>query len=281
MPDELLAGQVAPVQNEAAQPGAAQEHAADTSAFTDGAGGGEESGAQKKTFTQEELDDIVRKRIAKAEAKAERRVLRTLERLQGNQQPQPQQTMQQQANDGRPTQREGESVEAFVDRLTDWKLEQREQKVAQSKQQEQAQKLLEKTERIYAEASKLQGFDRDAFDALADDGHLTKSIVEALIDSDNAPGLMKFMADNPEEVERIARLSPARQAAELGKLEAKVSAAPKKTTSAPAPFNPVRQPSGSAKTYDTTDPRAAKELSTSEWIAADQARLRKKFAGNA
>ncbi len=57
----------------------------------------------------------------------------------------------------------------------------------------------------------------------------------AIVESDVGPALLYHLAKHPEEAERIADLSPLRQIAELGKLEAKVSMPAKKTTSAPAP----------------------------------------------
>lgn len=202
---------------QAIDPAAAQPNAATTQAQTDGADGGDGSPGTPKTFTQQELDEIVKKRVAKAEDRAERRVLRTLEKLT------PQQAVQQQhqppANEGKPTRAKYASDEAFVDALTDWKLEQREQAKAAEQHQERAKSTSERISGLYAEAEKLHGFDRDDYDALP----LTRPIVEALIDSDIPAKLMLHLQQNPAEVDRIAKLSPARQAAEIGKLEDKVA----------------------------------------------------------
>lgn len=62
---------------------------------------------------------------------------------------------------------------------------------------------------------------------------------QAIVESDVGPGLLFHLANHPEDAERIADLSPVRQIAELGKLETKLSAAPKKQTNAPAPTSPV------------------------------------------
>ena len=118
--------------------------------------------------------------------------------------------------------------------MTDWKLGQREQAEQQQQQAKQAQTMATKTENFYTEAMKIPGFDREAFDELP----LTRHIAEALIDSDAPAKLMAHMAAHPEEVERIAGLSPARQAAEIGKLETKLASAPK-VSNAPAPIKPI------------------------------------------
>lgn len=191
----------------------------------------EDSTAETKTFTQDELNDIVKKEKAKAEAKAERRVMRALEKLTPTQQAQ-QQAIER--PDARPNRREGETDDAYLDRLTDWKLDQRDRASQQQRAHEQTRSIATKTESLYAEAAKLPGFDREDFDSLP----LTPAIASALTESDVAPKLMAYMSANPEEVARIAALSPARQAAEIGKLEAKVSTAPK-ASKAPPPINPI------------------------------------------
>ena len=89
---------------------------------------------------------------------------------------------------------------------------------------------------MYAEASTIdRGFDREAFDSLP----LTPVIAQAIIDSDMPSKVMVHLASNPDEVERISRLSPARQAAEIGKIETVLSAARVKASNAPAPIKPV------------------------------------------
>jgi hypothetical protein len=233
---------------------------------TDGGEQVEQSGAQK-TFSQQELDEIVKKRVAKAEAKAERRVLRTLEQIMpARQAPQPQHSSQPAAA-GKPARAHFESDEAYVDALTDWKLDQRDRTQAQTRQQEQAKTLAQKTEAIYAEAEKLPGFDRESFDDLP----LTKPIVEALIESDAPAKLMHYLAANADEVERIAKLSPARQAAELGKLEAKaLEAKPPARSNAPAALGSVK---GGA-VAGTPDPK-----NSAAWIKFQNERDRARIRG--
>jgi len=196
---------------------------------------GEKTEADAKSFTQAELDAIVQKEKAKAEAKAERRSLRaykeTLERLIPQQR---EQIQQQQPDAGRPTQAQFANVDDYVEAMAEWKLGQRDQATHQQRQQEQQRALTTRTEKLYAQAASEPGFDRQAFDELP----LTQAIAAAVTDSDVAPKLMAFMAANPDEVERIARLSPARQAAEIGKLETRVSSAPK-VSNAPAPIKPI------------------------------------------
>lgn len=254
---DVLNGGAPALASESANPAAAQPNAATTNPQTDGGEGGDHESGTPKTFSQQELDDIVRRRVAKAESKAERRVLRTLEKLQP-QPAAPQQASQQARESDRPTPRQGETQDAYLERLTDWKLDQRDSRAAQTRQQEQHRTLAQKTDAIYAEAEKLPGFDREAFDELP----LTRPIVEALVDSDAPAKLMHHLASHPEVVERIAKLSPARQAAELGKLEAALPATPR-TSKTP---DPIGDPTARGTT--TTVPSDLSKLPMDKYIEA-------------
>jgi hypothetical protein len=187
--------------------------------------------AETKTFTQEQLNEIIQREKAKAEAKAERRANRayreTLDRLI------PAPTQQQ--PDGRPTRAafNGDD-EAYVEAVADWKINQRDLQTRQQREAEQRQSTVTKTEKLYTEAAKLPGFDRETFEELP----LTPSIAQALIESDAAPQLMAWMASNPDDIERISKLSPARQAVEIGKLEARLSVV-KQHKEPPAPIKTV------------------------------------------
>lgn len=230
---------------------AAQNNAATADAQTGGADGGNQSQVTPKSYSEEELQDRIERATARAAAKAERRAFReATARLQA--QPTPQQHSQQ-ASDGRPSRAQFASDDQYVEALTDWKLDQREQRATQAKQQEQQQTLAKKTEDIYAKAEKLPGFDRDAFDELP----LTRPIVEALVDSEAPEKLMHYLAANPAEVERIAKLSPARQAAELGKLEAKATETkPPQRSNAPPALGSVKGAASSNPMPDPSDTKA-------------------------
>jgi hypothetical protein len=240
-PDNTPQGPAAGLGAPAGQPAAEPNQSASATSPTGDEEGesSTEPGAQKpdRQFSQAEVDDLIKREKAKAEAKAERRVMRGIEKItQRPQQAAPQQSNPQvPVDDGKPTRAQFASDEQFVDALTDWKLEQRDRAVQQQRQHQAAQETVSKTERLYADAEKEPGFDRDEFDALP----LTPAIVQALLDSDVATRLMAHMAANPEEVARIAKLSPVRQAAEIGKLEAKLPAQTAQRSKAPPPIEPV------------------------------------------
>ena len=244
MSDALDAGLVAPVSDEANNPAATPENVAapvdNTQVQPD-----VKTEAESKTFTQDELNEIIQKEKAKAEAKAERRALKayreTLERFAPQQPQAPTET-------GRPSREQFATDDDWVEAVTDWKLEKRDRAANQQQQAQRQQSVASKTESIYAEAQKIPGFDREAFDELP----LTPAIASALIDSEVSAKLMAHLAANPEETERIAGLSPARQAAEIGKLELSITSAPK-TSKAPPPIKPVGGNGSAGKDIFTSD----------------------------
>ncbi len=103
----------------------------------------------------------------------------------------------------------------------------------------------------------------------------TQAMGAAILESDVGARLSYYLAQHPEEAERIAKLKPSRQAAEIVNLEAKVAKPAKAPSKAPAPIEPVGSKADAGKEFDTRDPKAAEKLSTSEWIKRDRERLTK------
>lgn len=134
-----------------------------------------------------------------------------------------------------------------------------ESRLAQKEQAKQAQGFAKKVETIIKEAEKLGDFDPDDFREVP----ISKIMAEAIVESDVSAQLVKFFHDEPEEAERISQLSPARQAAAIGKLEDKLTSDKPKAVSksaAPAPIKPV---SGNGKSTAGYRP----DMSQSEYVA--------------
>ena len=163
-----------------------------------------------------------------------------------------------------------ESVAAYAEALAQKKLEQREQARQQSE-------ILESYHEREEEArGKYDDFDQVAYNPNL---RITTAMAQTIQASDSGPDVAYYLGTNPKEADRISRLPPLVQAKEIGKIEAKLASDPpvKKISSAPAPIAPVTARSVGSPTYDTTDPRSVKTMSTSEWIAADRARQMKKL----
>lgn len=224
-------GQEAPaVASETPTPAAATAPAdtqvVDTQATTE-----EESTATpERTYTKAEMQDRIERETAKAAAKAERRAYReALATLGANAQAQQQ---PQASDEGRPSRHQGESDDAFTERLVDWKLERR---TAQS----EMQKVSTKVKSIYSETEKLTGMDEADLTQVATE--MGATLGTAITESDMAAKLFAHLATNQAEMTRLKALPPYRQAAEIGKLEDKLSSAPAvpKVSKAPAPITPI------------------------------------------
>lgn len=220
-----------------------------TDAQTDSAEGGkqESPAPEVKTFTQDDVNAIVQREKLKAERKAFREARDMLARQQAPQAP------QQTANDdGKPRREQFASEDEWLDARDVWRDRQREMQTRQQRAEETARTIATKTEKLYAQAEKLPGFDRLAFDEALETPGLAPVTLRALVDSEVAPQLMAHFASNVGEVERIAKLSPERQAVELGKLEVKLQAAPK-TTKAPPPVGTVNGAGSGTPNLESAD----------------------------
>jgi hypothetical protein len=218
-----------------------------------------------KTFTQEELDAAIGKRLAREQRKWEREQQRKAEEAQAVRSAPPADL---------PPVDQFESPEAYAEALAYRKAE---ELLAQREQAKQQAALLEGYhEREEQAREKYEDFEQVAYNPNL---RITNVMAETIQASDIGPDLAYFLGTNPKEADRISRLSPFLQAKEIGKIEAKLSDNPpaKKTTSAPAPIAPVTARTSGGTAYDTTDPRSTKTMSVSEWIEAERARQMRKF----
>jgi len=213
-----------------------------------------------KTFTQEELDAIVSKRLAREQRKWERE-----QRLA---EPQPKPVVPPaDPNDFETAQ---QYAEALAERKAQELLAQREAAKQQAAIVEAYQELEETARDKYAD-----------FEQVAYNPNLpvTDVMAQTIQASDIGPEVIYWLGSNPKEAARISRLSPILQAREIGKIEANLASSPpvKKTSSAPAPIAPVAARTTGGASYDTTDPRSLKTMTTSEWIEAERQRQIKKL----
>lgn len=103
----------------------------------------------------------------------------------------------------------------------------------------------------------------DVISHFASEVKLTGMALDAILESELGHEIMYHLGKHDEEVARLNKLSPARQASEIGKLEVKLSEAQKKVSSAPAPIDPVKG-KGAAETG------LSDNLSVGEWIKRRQ-----------
>jgi hypothetical protein len=222
-----------------------------------------EPAVESKTFTQEELDAAIGKRLAREQRKWERE--QTAKRAE----------MQPRAIPAEiPSVDSFNSPEEYAEVLAERKAE---ELIARREQARAQSELLESYHDKEEEArNKYDDFEQVAYNPKLP---ITDVMAQTIQSSEIGPDMAYYLGTNPKEAERISRLSPFMQAKEIGKIEAKLSDNPpvKKTSSAPAPIAPVNARSSSSPAYDTTDPRSIKNMSTSEWIEAERTRQIKKL----
>ena len=215
-----------------------------------------------KTFTQEELDAIVGKRLAREQRKWEREQQRLAE-LEAKRETAPVLYPE-----------DFTSVDEYADALAERKAE---ELLAQRAAARQQAELLD----AYHDREEQARDKYDDFEQVAYNPNLpvTEVMAQSIQASDIGPDVLYFLGSNPKEAERIARLNPILQAKEIGKIEASMTANPpvRKTSTAPAPIAPVTARSNGTPRFDTTDPRSTKAMSTSEWIEAERQRQIKKL----
>ena len=213
-----------------------------------------------KTFSQEELDAAIGKRLAREQRKWER------EQVARQAVPVVSKEM--------PSIDNFESTDAYAEALA---LRKAEELLAQrDRQKEQAEIVEAYSEREEKARDKYDDFEDVVYNPKL---RITDVMAETIQYSDLGPDLAYWLGSNPKEAERIARLSPILQAREIGKIEVRLSDNPpvKKTTSAPTPISPVTARSSGSPSHDTTDPRSIKTMSTSDWIEAERNRQIRKY----
>ena len=216
-----------------------------------------------KTFSQEELDAAIGKRLAREQRKWEREQAARATEAQARR------TLVE-----IPPIEQFNSPDEYAEVLAERKAE---ELLARREQARMQSEIIESYHDKEEDArNKYDDFEQVAYNPKLP---ITNEMAQTIQSSDVGPDMAYYLGSNPKEAERISRLSPLQQAKELGKIEAKLADNPvvKKTSSAPAPIAPITARSTGSSATDTTDPRAIKSMTTSEWIEADRQRQIKKW----
>jgi hypothetical protein len=233
-------------------------------------------GVQKRLdeLTREKYEE--RRRAERAEALAERNAAMLEQMLRQQSQPQ--------GNAGPPDPDEysaGRFDPQYIEALTDYKARQaaqgfmEQQRQAQERQAqeakaEQTRATIQRQEREFAK--RFPDYNETRAFLLADERIAShQGIGAAIMDSDNAPGLLYHLGKNPDLAYRIADMDPVRAARELGRIEEQLSkpAAPKPVSQAPAPVGSMPSGGGSPPNTDLSKARDFKE-----WLAIREAGIK-------
>lgn len=231
----------------------------------------EETEEQKRSRFQRRLD---RHKAARVEAETRARMLEErLAQLEARNAPQAQKPAQ--PADDAPKIADFQDIESYTAAVAEYKaqkiLERRiaEMTTAQreaSQRQQDAALHSAWSERVAKTAAEFPDWEDVAAESEAT---VTNVMQRAILESDLGPKVAYFLAKNPDEAERISKLSPMRQIAEIGKLEDKVSTlkSVRQPSKAPAPISPV---GGRAKASQGLND----ELSVEDWLKERQRQIK-------
>lgn len=260
MDPEAPQGQPAPTPEQTAEtPGAQQTDSAQTTAepeLTEEEKQAKELDKQNRKQArgvQKRLDELTRNwRDAQRDAEYWREMA-----MRG--QPQQQQT----AQDGEPKESDYKDYAKFLEDRAAWRVKQElAQHERQRSEERQRMQLAETAEaardRLMKGVEKYDDFEEVAFRA---DVPISEAMFHAMAESDVIADIAYHLGQNPEEAQRIARMSPWAAAREIGRIEANLAKMPvPKVTSAPPPARVVKTttvPPGSIE-----DPK----LTIDEWM---------------
>jgi hypothetical protein len=197
---------------------------------------------EAKTFTQEELDAIVQKRLDKERRKFERKQfeMETRERIAQEQAAKPAPTLE------KPKESDFETWDQYIEAIAEYKAKEilraerfeAENAKTKASQQTEAQRINERQQALIEKGeTKFEDFE----DVIkSDTNEYSRAAYLAALESDISAEILYHLAKNPEEGKRIASLPAYAQAKEIGKLEDKLSAKkPVKTSNAPEPIKPL------------------------------------------
>ena len=219
---------------------------------------------EERKFTQADLDKYLDKRLMREKKRLEREYSAKFAE---------QQTKASLSAELPPVD-QFESPEAYAEALAERKAQ---ELLAKREAERQQSEMIEAYHEREEEArNKYDDFEQVAYNPQL---RITNVMAETIQASEVGPDVAYYLGSNPKEADRISKLSPFLQAKEIGRIEAKLAAEPvtKKTSSAPAPIAPVTARTSGTPSYDTTDPRSTKTLSTSEWIEQERQRQIKKL----
>ena len=225
----------------------------------------------QKTFTQEELDKIVQKRIAKEQRRIERLATAEAEnRMLREQMQRPQQAAQDEAG-GMPQPEGFKTYEDYIAALTDWKVDQRlsgirEESAKSAQQREAEQQARTVRERMEQAAQKHDDFEEVA---LNPNVPITKFMADAIGESDLGGDVAYYLGSNIAEAKRIANLSPIGQVKAIAQIEAKLSQPQAVVSKAPKPISPLSANKGAVTGLSD-------ELPMDEWLKRRNAEVRRR-----
>ena len=186
--------------------------------------------------------------------------------------------------EGKPKLEDCETLEAYQEALTDWKLDEREHVRKAQDLQRQAHEAEQKIQTEWSKREKQAAKLHDDYDDVIDtvkppEGPGVLAARQAMLEDEAGPEILYYLAKHPDELKRIAALTPVSAVREIGRLSAKLTISPApengkpKVTGAPKPPPPSGRPTKTS-TDDINDPEVVNDYS--RWERLRMAQLRSK-----
>jgi len=158
------------------------------------------------------------------------------------------------ADSGKPKLEDFQTLEAYQEALTDWKLDQRERSQKEAAAKTAAEDAVRTEQEKWAKKEKAAQKAHDDYDDVIDAvvipaGPGVRAARQAILEDDHGAELLYYLGKNPKELARIAGLSPASAAMAIGRLSARFDTPPApengkpRITGAPKPPPPSGRPS--------------------------------------
>jgi hypothetical protein len=214
-----------------------------------------QEGERKPPKLEKRFSEITKQREeARQEAQRERQARVELEQrlaaLEQQRQPQQQSYVDQEPQ---PSQFADafEYAKALAEFSTEKALAERDRQVAQAREQEAQQKIIQSwAQKVQDAKAELPDFDDLV---AASDVVVNNAVRDAILESDVGPRILYHLAENNDLAKKIASLNPNAALREIGRLEAKFEVnpetkqtAPVVRSKAPAPIQPIRGGQGKA-----------------------------------
>lgn len=154
----------------------------------------------------------------------------------------------------------------YVEALTDWKVETRFKAVEAKQNEEKAKTHQQTVQSSFKEKQESFKAATPDFDEVVADADIpvSKALIDEVVTHEHGPALQYFLAKNPDEAERLSKLTPLALAREVGRLESRFVTAPSKptdkVTKAPAPPTPVSRSS-------STSTKKPEDMPLAEYLA--------------
>lgn len=223
----------------------------------------------------EQLTDKEKALLAKAQdEKRKRQALeqKVAELEQKQQKPEPQPEELPHGIGPKPALEQFDSYEDWVEALSDWKTD-----VKLARRDQQAQQREAATKRQQADAKARESYaDFDEVMESLPQVAMSQVAIDSIVESDHSADLLYHFGKNPDEAERISRMTPVQQVKAIGRLESQFDkkpepkpapTPPRRVTQAPEPVAPV-----GVKNNVPPDPD---NMSDEDWLKHERERLRK------